>query len=149
MSTSTDEVGTAPAPWYRSERVLDVVGLAGDAVRRHPQRRPALTDHAASVEGQREHPAARVQLGVASPPDEVAEPVGDVGVPEPAGALHPVRVGADHHVGSRFGERHGGPALQRVRAAGVVGAPVQVHHDDIGRAARLLHRRRQPGGVSG
>ncbi len=28
MSTSTDEVGTAPAPWYRSERVLDVVGLA-------------------------------------------------------------------------------------------------------------------------
>ena len=68
-------------------------------------------------------------------PEEVAQAVADVGVVDHARAERDVGVGPDDHVGPGGGEGSGERALAAGRAAPALGAPVQVHRDDL--AVRL------------
>ena len=107
-------------------------GRAGDGPRApaggDPGRRPRVVDDPVTVHAQRQD--AGVGLAVVVP-EEVAEPVADIGVARPAGAAQHVGVAAHHDVGPGVGELAGEEPLPLRGAGLVLASPVQVDDDDV------------------
>ncbi len=110
---------------------------------------PGVVDDAVTVHAQGQHPGVRLPVVV---PDEVAQPVADVGVARPARAAQDVGVAPHHDVGPGLGELAAEEALL-LRGAGLpLAAPVQVDdHDvvDLGGLPDRVEERRRAGPARG
>ena len=108
-------------------------------------RSPLVRHDLAVLDRHLEH--AGVLTAIIVVPQEIAEAVVDVAVPQPARPLQHVGVGADDDVGTRPHQGPGGGPLLGVGTAGVLVAPVQVDDDHVAAAVLALHRGEQVRGA--